>query len=267
MTERWDGLAEPGASEPGASGAELAGAEDGDRSVPALADGADEPDGLDLSPAEVRVVGCLIEKQLTTPDVYPLTLNALLAACNQSSNRSPVVRYDEATAQDALSALRAKGLVRIVHSVSNRAAKYRHVLDERFRLEQPGLAVLAVLALRGAQTSGELRGRSERLHPFESVDEVEATLQALATPRWGEPLAARLERQPGQKEARWAHLLSGEPAPEAVASEEGASPAGRGVAVRLAALEAEVARLRADLDDLRGQLGLPPGTASPPPTE
>jgi uncharacterized protein YceH (UPF0502 family) len=201
---------------------------------------------MPLTPEEVRVVGALIEKQVTTPEYYPLTLNALVNACNQSSNRSPVVRYDEPTVQAALDRLRAEeGLVRIVHSVHNRAAKWRQVMDERLALEPDELAVLCVLMLRGPQTLGELKGRTERLHPFADLAEVEATLDRLAGRQ--PPMATRLERQPGQKEARYAHLLAGEP--DVVADDSHpAVEAGPSLADRVAILEAQVAELRALLE-------------------
>ena len=167
---------------------------------------------MELTPEEARVVGALAEKQLTTPQYYPLTLNALVTACNQTSNRSPVVSYDEATVEGALKGLREKGLARTVLSPGNRAAKYRHILEDSLALVPEELAVMTVLLLRGPQTIGELRTRTERIFPFASLEEVEATLERLAT-RHEEPLAERLERQPGQKEARYAHLLGGR-APE-----------------------------------------------------
>lgn len=163
---------------------------------------------MDLTPEEVRVLGALAEKQLTTPQYYPLTLNALVNACNQTSNRHPVVRYDDATVERALASLRERGLVRTVLSPGNRAPKYRHVLEEQLTLVREELAVTTVLLLRGPQTVGELRTRTERMHPFSSLEEVEAALDRLAT-RHEEPLARRLERQPGQKEARYEHLLGG----------------------------------------------------------
>lgn len=167
---------------------------------------------MDLTPEEARVVGALAEKQLTTPQYYPLTLNALVNACNQSSNREPVVSYDEATVERALQRLREKGLARAVLSPGNRAPKYRHLLEEALALVPEELAVMTVLLLRGPQTVGELRTRTERMYAFSSLEEVEATLERLAT-RHEEPLAERLERQPGQKEPRHAHLLGGR-APE-----------------------------------------------------
>ena len=167
---------------------------------------------MELTPEEARVVGALAEKQLTTPQYYPLTLNALVNACNQTSNRNPVVSYDDATVERALQGLRDKGLARAVLSPGNRAPKYRHLLEEALALVPEELAIFTVLLLRGPQTTGELRTRTERMYAFSSLDEVEATLDRLAT-RHEEPLAERLERQPGQKEARYAHLLGGR-APE-----------------------------------------------------
>ena len=204
---------------------------------------------IELTAEEARVVGCLIEKAVTTPQYYPLTLNALVTACNQSSNRSPVVSYDDATVQDALGTLRERGLTRIVYSTSNRATKYRHVLDEQLELDAQELAVLDVLLLRGPQTVGELRTRTERLAEFANLGEVESTLNRMAGR--DEPLVVRLDRQPGQKEARYAHLLSGEPVvPEGGFSDAAAPPNGPR-ADRMAALEAEVAELRTEVARLR----------------
>ena len=167
---------------------------------------------MELTPEEARVVGALAEKQLTTPQYYPLTLNALVNACNQTSNRNPVVAYDDMTVERALQGLRDKGLARAVLSPGNRAPKYRHLLDEALPLVPEELAVMTVLLLRGPQTVGELRTRTERMYAFATLEDVEAALERLAT-RHEEPLAERLERQPGQKEARYAHLLGGR-APE-----------------------------------------------------
>ena len=211
-----------------------------------------------LSPAQVRVLGSLIEKERATPDNYPLTMNGLLAACNQTTSRYPVVSLNEPTVESALMNLRAEGLLRVVHSRSNRADRYRHVLDEALELEGGELAVLAVLMLRGPQTAAELRTRTERLHAFGDQDEVERVLDALA--RRPEPLVTRLERAPGQKEARWAHLLGGEVA--GVAPPVGPDTTARtprtdrldALEVQVTALAADVERLRADHDALTAQL-------------
>lgn len=160
----------------------------------------------DLDPYELRVLGCLIEKESTTPDVYPLTLNGLRGACNQSTSRDPVVSYTDPEIERALTSLRGRGLTRTVHSTSNRATKYRHVLPEALGLDAAQTAVLSVLMLRGPQTVGELKGRTERQHRFTTIDEVTAVLTALAG--GDDPLVRRLERQPGQKDARWVHLLA-----------------------------------------------------------
>jgi len=206
---------------------------------------------IELSFEEARVVGCLIEKAVTTPQYYPLTLNALVTACNQTSNRNPVVSYDEATVQDALTSLRERGLTRIVYSTSNRATKFRHVLDEQLELDPQELAVLDVLLLRGPQTGGELRTRTDRLAEFNSLGEVEDVLSRLAAR--DEPLVVRLERQPGQKEARYAHLLSGEPVVPEGGFAEPAPSSGGGASRndRLDALEAEVEALKGEVARLR----------------
>jgi uncharacterized protein YceH (UPF0502 family) len=209
---------------------------------------------VELTPEEQRVLGCLVEKQRTVPDTYPMTLNGLLTACNQQTNRWPVVAYDEATVSSALTTLREKGLTRVVHpSHGARQAKYRHVLDEVLRLDDDETAVVAVLLLRGAQTVGELRGRTERMYPFDSVDEVERLLERLATR--DERLVQLLGRQPGQKDPRWVHTLGpvesgGEPA-SAVAPRP---------APRSDELAAEVADLRRLVEHLYTVLGESPPT-------
>jgi uncharacterized protein len=213
---------------------------------------------VQLSPAQVRVLGSLIEKERATPDNYPLTMNGLLAACNQTTSRYPVVTLNEPTVESALMNLRAEGLLRVVHSRSNRADRYRQVLDEALELDEAELAVLGVLMLRGPQTPAELKTRTERLHAFAGQDEVERVLDALA--RRPEPLVSRLERAPGQKEARWAHLLGGEVDDVAppVAPDTGVRSARsdrvEALESQVAALEAEVARLRSDHDALAAQL-------------
>ena len=163
---------------------------------------------MELSAEQCRVVGCLIEKERATPQNYPLTLNALRLACNQSTNRDPVVDYDEQTIERALTSLREMGLTRIIYSTSNRAAKYRQVIDEALRLEDDEIAALGILLLRGPQTQGEIKGRAERLFAFADLGAVQQTLDRLAAR--DEPLVRRLERRPGQKDARYIHLLGDE---------------------------------------------------------
>ena len=169
----------------------------------------------DLTAHEVRVLGCLIEKEATTPDAYPLTLNSLRNACNQSTSRDPVVTYSEHEIDEALTSLRGRGWTRTVHSTSNRAVKFRHVLPDVLGLDPGETAVISVLMLRGAQTVGELKGRTERQHRFDSIDDVAGVLAALAGR--AHPLVQRLDRQPGQKDARWIHLLAPFEAPAIVA--------------------------------------------------
>jgi uncharacterized protein len=215
------------------------------------------------SDVEARVVGSLIEKERATPQNYPLTLNALRTACNQSTGREPVTAYDDRSIEAALRDLRERKLTRIVYSPSNRAPKYRHVLDEVLGLEGPELATLAVLLLRGPQTMGEIKGRTERLHPFADLGEVDRTLARLAAR--DEPLVVQLERRPGQKDARWAHLLQGEPV-EPVTSmapvapvpppswQPSAPPSAPPSAVAAPAADGEVARLAAELAETRDEL-------------
>jgi uncharacterized protein YceH (UPF0502 family)/phospholipid N-methyltransferase len=160
----------------------------------------------DLTAGEIRVLGCLIEKEATVPDSYPLTVNSLRNASNQSTSRDPVMSMTDHDIDKALTSLRERGLTRTVHSTSNRATKYKHVVPDALGLDAAATAVLSVLMLRGPQTVGELRTRTERQHPFGSTDDVAQTLAELAGRE--EPLALQLERQPGQKDARWVHLLS-----------------------------------------------------------
>lgn len=214
-----------------------------------------------LTPDELRVLGVLIEKWATTPDQYPLTLNALVAGVNQTSNRNPVVSWDAERVRAAVDALRARGLARVVHgSGGARAERYRQVLQEQTGFTDGELAVLAVLALRGPQTAGELATRTERYPGLEEMGGVPGVLHRLRT-RYDHPHVARLERQPGQREERWAHLLAGEVIDVPAAAPAG-RPAGGGTPDRVAALEAqvaalaaEVAALRADLSALRSELG------------
>jgi uncharacterized protein len=235
-----------------------------------------EPDAV-----EIRVLGCLIEKQRTTPDAYPLSLNALRLACNQSTNRNPVVDYDESVIRDALQHTYRRGWTRLTSGHGSRAAKYRHLLDEALGLAPDELALLGVLMLRGAQTPGELKQRSERLHPFADLAAVHETLGRLID----RGHAAQLPRQPGQKEERYMQLLGGDaaapapaepgtglqagpvageddfaggaaeivsPAPPARSASPVPDPA---VDQRIAALERGLAELRAELSALRDELG------------
>jgi uncharacterized protein YceH (UPF0502 family) len=174
----------------------------------------------DADAVELRVLGCLIEKQRTTPDQYPLSLNALRLACNQSTNRDPVVDYDERTIKAALERMSIRGWTRFASGASSRALKYRHLLDEALGLSDAEISLLAVLMLRGPQTLGELKGRTERMHHFGSLEEVEATLDGLAE----RELAARVARRPGQKEDRYAQLLGGAEETEPAAAVAEAPP-------------------------------------------
>ncbi|MGD9588256.1 MAG: YceH family protein [Pyrinomonadaceae bacterium] len=199
-----------------------------------------------INEIEVRVLGSLVEKQLTTPEYYPLTLNALTAACNQKSNRDPVMSLGESEILSAIDSLRDKNLVYLFHGSTSRTVKYKHMLPSVYELDEAGTAVMTLLMLRGPQTAGEIRGRSDRLHEFGSIGEVQEMLDELA--RRDEPLVIKLERQPGQKESRYAHLLSGPVDPGMQLSP--ASPAAsHGSAV--SGLEDEVRELRKELNKLR----------------
>ena len=206
-----------------------------------------------LTADELRVLGALIEKEATTPDQYPQTMNGLLSATNQASNRNPVVSYDAETATLALGRLRELGLARVVHSPSNRAEKYRHVVHEAWALSAAELAVLAVLALRGPQTVSELRTRTERYGDLEDMGGVDGVLHRLKN-RYAEAYVVRLERQPGHRDERWAHLLAGEvldvPTETSVPRGSGNAERVSALEVRVAELTDEMAVLRADLDHL-----------------
>jgi uncharacterized protein YceH (UPF0502 family) len=202
-----------------------------------------------ITEVEARVLGSLVEKQLTTPEYYPLTLNALTAACNQKSNRDPVMSLDDTAILGAVDSLRDKNLVYLYYGSNSRAVKYKHMLPSVYELEAPGVAVVAVLLLRGPQTLGELRERTGRLHEFAGLGEVQETLDDLV--RRDEPLVIKLERQPGQKEARYAHLLCGEVAQERLAvklDQPRPSAAGND---RIEKLEGDVETLRGELADFR----------------
>ena len=220
---------------------------------------------MDLSPVEARVIGSLAEKQLTTPQQYPLTMNALVLACNQSSNRDPVVDYDQGTVEPALSSLREAGLLRLVHPSQGRSStRYRQVLDERFGLDARSLSILAVLLLRGHQTIGELRARTERMADFDSLEDVERELGRLAD--GDDPFVARLSRRPGQKEDRWGETLSAatsepNPATEVIREpdrvhERPVSDEAASLRADVDALQQEVSRLGASVAELRTALGL-----------
>ncbi len=204
-----------------------------------------EPDAV-----EIRVLGCLVEKQHTTPDAYPLSLNALRLACNQSTNRDPVVDYDEETVVEALRRLALRGWTRLASGAGSRARKYRHLLGDAFGLEDAEASLLAVLMLRGPQTPGELKQRGQRLHDFADLAAVQETLDRLVE----RGHVARHERRPGQKEDRYEQLLGGEPG--AASGEDAAEPAQLTPAEdRLTRLEREVAELRSELAAFRAELG------------
>ena len=206
-----------------------------------------------LNQVEVRVLGSLIEKEITTPEYYPLTLNALINACNQLSNREPVVSFDEKTVARALESLREKKLAWMVTGVG-RVPKYEHRFAEALQLAEQEAAVLCVLMLRGPQTVGEIRGRTGRLYEFKELEEVELTLQALMAAQ--APLVTRLPRQPGTKESRYAHLLSGEvqvEEREVTPRLEQATIEVRQENERLARLESELADVKLELDQLKQQ--------------
>jgi uncharacterized protein YceH (UPF0502 family) len=205
-----------------------------------------------LTEVDVRVLGSLIEKEITTPDNYPLSLNALTNACNQVSNREPVMQLDESAVKAGVDRLRRYALVRSIQRSDARVMKYMHLAGDALGLDRPALAVMCVLMLRGPQTIGEIRTRTARLFDFENLEQAEATLNALMA-RSPSPFVARLPRHPGQKEARFAHLLSGEvtyePAPPAAMAEARSSEPDR-----VSALEATIEELRREVSDLRAEL-------------
>jgi len=204
-----------------------------------------------LSPEEVRVLGCLLEKQRTTPDAYPLSLNALRQACNQSTNRDPVVEYDEGTIREALRRLERRGYVRLASGAGSRAMKFRHLLEEALPMDRGEQAVMCTLMLRGVQTPGELKQRSERMHPLGDLEKVLGTLERLIE----RGLVERVERRPGQKEERYAQLLGASPedieAPAGEAGEGPEAPAGQD----LEELERRVAALERRVSELQARLG------------
>jgi uncharacterized protein YceH (UPF0502 family) len=211
-----------------------------------------EPD-----PVEIRVLGCLVEKQRTTPDVYPLTLNSLRLACNQSTNRDPVVDYDENTIRGAIERLVQRKWATLASWSNRRSMKYRHTLDNALGLDDEEISVLAVLMLRGPQTPGELKARTERLHSFAGMDELDAALERLAE----RSLVRRLERRPGQREERYLQLL-GEELDEAPQAPASAAPSAPETEVRtddaedrFERIEQQIAELRRQVEALREELG------------
>jgi uncharacterized protein len=203
-----------------------------------------------LDADEVRVLGSLLEKEVTTPEYYPLSLNALLNACNQKSNRDPLVHFDEDTVERVVNTLRDKGLLLNITGAGSRVPKYGHRLSEKLNLGRRELAILCELMLRGPQTLGELRTRAERMHPFDDLAEVESVLDRMPE------LVVKLPRRPGEKEARYAHLLSGSAAALSSAAidaspERAADSLPHARSDRLATLEAEVAQLRNEIEDLK----------------
>ena len=208
-----------------------------------------------LTDVEVRVLGSLIEKQVTTPEYYPLTLNSLTLACNQKNNRNPVTSFDETRVAEAVESLREKNLAYVHYGSTSRVPKYKHVMPEVLHLTHPEVALMCVLMLKGSQTIGELRGGAARIYEFSGLEEAEATLNTLIS-REPEPLVTRLPRQPGQKEARFAHLLSGEVTIEPVP--EGEQPvrsirASRADPDKMLKLEQEVESLKSEVAALHQQ--------------
>ena len=208
---------------------------------------------LHLTDTEVRVLGSLIEKDITTPDYYPLSLNALVNACNQKNNRDPVMSLDEDSVRHALISLQDKRLAGPAGGADSRVTKYEHRLQEVFNFDRRETAIICVLLLRGAQTPGELRGRSERMYRFDTLDDVQPTLQKLIDRQ----LVKVLARQPGTKESRYVHLFSGDvpdEAPQALPPTRTSGSAGDHVEARITALESEVSSLKDQISDLRREL-------------
>ena len=207
-----------------------------------------------LTEIETRVLGSLIEKDITTPDYYPLSLNALVNACNQKNNREPVMTLDESAVRDALASLQEKRLAGPASGADSRVTKFEHRLQEVFNFDRREIAVVCVLLLRGPQTPGELRGRTDRMYHFEALEDVVSTLDRLAQRE--PPLTRILPRQPGTKESRYTHLFSGGPPeqPEVARASSPAPDVGNSVADRILTLEEEVSRLRAELSEVQQQL-------------
>ncbi|HEV2884802.1 MAG TPA: YceH family protein [Pyrinomonadaceae bacterium] len=205
-----------------------------------------------LTDIEVRVLGALVEKQVTTPEYYPLTLNALTLACNQKNNRNPVTAYSENEVTHALETLREKNLTYVFHGSTSRVPKYKHVMTEVMHLTPPQLALMCVLMLRGPETVGELKAHASRLYEFSGVEEVDANVNSLISHE-PEPLVLRLPRHPGQKEARFAHLLSGTPSAATETAQSVTAPARTRNPDRMEALESEVATLKKAIAELTEQ--------------
>lgn len=202
-----------------------------------------------LTEIEARILGSLVEKQLTTPDYYPLTLNTLVNACNQKNNRDPVVMYSEKSVGETLEIMRDRNLVYVFYGSTSRVPKYKHMLPSVYELDEPATAIIAELLLRGPQTLGELRGHCERLHAFADLGEVQESLDGLM--RRDDPLVVRLPVQPGRKEARFAHLLSGAIDIEAMAATTTRASRTAGEPERLEKLEEEVSSLRNEVETLK----------------
>ena len=205
-----------------------------------------------LNTVEARVLGALIEKEITTPDYYPLSMNALINACNQKNNRDPVMTVDESTVRTALHNLQTKHLAGPASGADSRVTKYEHRIQEVFNFTRAETAIIAVLLLRGPQTPGELRGRTERMFRFEELSDVQSTLQRLI--EWEPPLVKMLPRQPGTKESRYAHLLAGDVEGYEAPAEPAAAAHDPDTHSRVAHLEGEVAQLRSEIAELRQQL-------------
>ncbi len=207
-----------------------------------------------LTEIETRVLGSLIEKDITTPDYYPLSLNALVNACNQKNNREPVMTLDESAVRNALGTLQEKRLAGPASGADSRVTKFEHRLQEVFNFDRREIAVVCVLLLRGPQTPGELRSRTDRMYHFEALEDVVSTLDRLAQRE--PPLARILPRQPGTKESRYTHLFSGEPPeqPELARTPSASFAAGNSTADRITTLEEEVSRLRTELSEVQQQL-------------
>jgi uncharacterized protein YceH (UPF0502 family) len=212
---------------------------------------------FELNPIETRILGCLLEKERTTPDAYPLTLNSLTAACNQTTNREPIVTWDDKAVEEGVNSLREKKLATVVFGAGSRVQKYRHDLLEHFNLERQDLALLCVLMLRGPQTLGELRTRSERIYSFHTLHDVESSLEELSKGDF--PLVKVLPARPGQKERRYVQLLSTEATTEDSFAHEPAISQTRGIspeAARIQSLEEELTGVKNTLQELREEFAL-----------